>query len=188
MNLSGTGTGTVQRSLVGVHFWQNLRPTYLACSCTINEKIWMVIYNILQPYIYIYICYPPLIPTLSGLHACRASIDMNMLKTFASRWWIRKDMRIRLLKQMIEANRREIYIGSPQICDGSKVKKVRTQQKVLAATRWFFWTLFNLWIFESLNFGGFDSKNFFSTFESLNLWIWGLEIAKIAIFLCVQFA
>ena len=46
----------------------------------------------------------------------------------------------------------------------------------------------NLWIFESLNFGGFDSKNFFSTFESLNLWIWGLEIAKIAIFLCVQFA
>ena len=38
----------------------------------------------------------------------------------------------------------------------------------------------NLWIF-----GGFDSKNFFSTFESLNLWIWGLEIAKIAIFLCV---
>ena len=92
-------------------------------------------------YIYIYMLPPPLIPTLSGLHACRASIDMNMLKTFASRWWIRKDMRIRLLKQMIEANRREIYIGSPQICDGSKVKKVRTQQKVLAATRWFFWTL-----------------------------------------------
>ena len=44
-------------------------------------------------------------------------------------------MRIRLLKQMIEANRLEIYMGSPQICDGSKVKKVRTQQKVLAATR-----------------------------------------------------
>ena len=35
--------------------------------------------------IYIYMLLSPLIPTLSGLHACRASIDMNMLKTFASR-------------------------------------------------------------------------------------------------------
>ena len=37
------------------------------------------------PCSYIYMLLSPLIPTLSGLHACRASIDMNMLKTFASR-------------------------------------------------------------------------------------------------------
>ena len=39
--------------------------------------------------------------------------------------------------------------------------------------------LFNLWIFESLNFGGFDSKNFFSTFESLNLWIFEFGVWKL---------
>ena len=44
----------------------------------------IVMYKMSHIPIYIY-ANPPLIPTLSGLHACRASIDMNMLKTFASR-------------------------------------------------------------------------------------------------------
>ena len=57
-----------------------------------------------------------------------------------------------------------------------KFKDSKVEKKFFESFTWglglrFKELLFNLWIFESLNFGGFDSKNFFSTFKSLNLWI-----------------